>query len=135
MTAPLPHPFSVRAKLLAIRYAWQGIDYMLRTQVNAWIQIAIALVVTAAGVAFGLTPLEWVACVLGMAAVWAAEALNTAIEAVVDLASPGRHPLAGRAKDVAAGAVLVTVGAAGLVALLVFGPHLWRLTLRLTAAG
>jgi diacylglycerol kinase len=133
MTAP--HPFSVRAKLQATRYACQGIAYMLRTQVNAWIQIGIAVVVTAAGLAFGLTPLEWVACVLGMAAVWTAEALNTAIEAVVDLASPGRHELAGRAKDVAAGAVLVTVGAAGIIALVVFGPHVWRLTLRLTGAG
>jgi diacylglycerol kinase len=130
-----PHPFSLQAKLQATRYAWQGIDYMLRTQANAWIQIGIAIVVTAAGLAFGLTPLEWVACVLGMAAVWVAEALNTAIEAVVDLASPGRHALAGRAKDVAAGAVLVTVGAAGIIALLVFGPHVWRLTLRLTGAG
>lgn len=133
MTAP--HPFSLRAKLLATRYAWQGIEYMLRTQVNAWIQIGVALIVTVAGLLFGLTPLEWVACVLGMAAVWAAEALNTAIEAVVDLASPQRHPLAGRAKDVAAGAVLVTVAAAGVIALLVFGPHLWRLTLRLAGAA
>jgi diacylglycerol kinase (ATP) len=125
-----PHPFSVRAKLLAFRYAWQGIDYMLRTQVNAWIQIGIAAIVLAVGLAFGLSAVEWCVVVLAMAAVWIAEALNTALEAVVDLASPDRHPLAGRAKDVAAGSVLVAVAAAAMVGLLIFGPRLWGLVSR-----
>ena len=125
-----PHPFSVRAKLLAFRYAWQGIDYMLRTQVNAWIQIGIATIVLAVGLAFGLSAVEWCVVVLAMAAVWISEALNTALEAVVDLASPGRHPLAGRAKDVAAGSVLVAVAAAAMVGLLIFGPRLWGLVSR-----
>ena len=125
-----PPPFSVRAKLLAFRYAWQGIDYMLRTQVNAWIQIGIATIVLAVGLAFGLSAVEWCVVVLAMAAVWISEALNTALEAVVDLASPGRHPLAGRAKDVAAGSVLVAVAAAAMVGLLIFGPRLWGLVSR-----
>lgn len=122
-----PHPFSVRAKLLAFRYAWQGIDYMLRTQVNAWIQIGITAIVTVVGLLFGLSAVEWCVVVLAIAGVWVAEALNTAIEAVVNLASPGRHPLAGRAKDVAAGAVLVAVAAAALCGLVIFGPRLWAL--------
>jgi diacylglycerol kinase len=125
-----PHPFSVRGKLLAFRYAWQGIDYMLRTQVNAWIQIGIAAIVLAVGLAFGLSAVEWCVVVLAMAAVWISEALNTALEAVVDLASPERHPLAGRAKDVAAGSVLVAVAAAAMVGLLIFGPRLWDLVSR-----
>ena len=61
---------------------------------------------------------------------WIAEALNTAIEAVVDLASPERHPLAGRAKDVAAGAVVVAVAAAGVCGLIIFGPRFWALVVR-----
>jgi diacylglycerol kinase (ATP) len=123
-----PHPaYSIRGKMLAFRYAWQGIDYMLRTQANAWIQIAISLIVTITGLWFGLSAVEWCVVALAIAGVWVSEALNTAIEAVVDLASPGQHPLAGRAKDVAAGAVVVAVAAAGVCGLLIFGPRLWAL--------
>lgn len=122
-----PGQLTVRGKMQAFRYAWQGVVYMLRTQGNAWIQIAITLVVTAAGLWFGLSTAEWCAVVLAIAGVWIAEALNTAIEAVVDLASPGRHELAGRAKDVAAGAVLVSIAAAAILGLIVFGPRVWAL--------
>jgi diacylglycerol kinase (ATP) len=125
MTAP--HPLSVRGKMLALRYAWQGIAYMLRTQPNAWFQIGVWILVTAVGLAFGLTAGEWCAAVLAMALVWITEALNTAIEDVVDLVSPGRHPLAGRAKDVAAGSVLVATGASAIVGLIIFAPRFWAL--------
>jgi diacylglycerol kinase (ATP) len=125
MTAP--HPLSVRGKMLAVRYAWQGIAYMLRTQPNAWFQIGIWVVVTAVGLAWRLTPGEWCAAVLAMGLVWITEALNTAIEDVVDLASPGRHPLAGRAKDVAAGSVVFAVAVSGIIGLIIFGPRVWAL--------
>ena len=59
--------------------------------------------------------------------VWAAEALNTAIEFVVDLASPDPHPLAGKAKDVAAGAVLIASIGSAVIGGFVFGPHVLRL--------
>jgi diacylglycerol kinase len=122
-----PHPLSLRGKRLALQYAWQGISYLLRTQPNAWFQIGIWVVVTAAGLAFRLTAGEWCAAVLAMAVVWITEALNTAIEDVVDLASPGRHPLAGRAKDVAAGSVLVAVAASAIIGLIIFAPRFWAL--------
>lgn len=122
-----PHPLSVRGKMLAFQYAWQGISYMLRTQPNAWFQIGIWIVVTAVGLALGLTAGEWCAAILAMALVWITEALNTAIEAVVDLASPERHPLAGRAKDVAAGAVVVSVAASAIIGLIIFAPRFWAL--------
>jgi len=122
-----PHPLSVRGKMLALQYAWQGISYMLRTQPNAWFQIGIWVVVTAVGLALGHTAGEWRAAVLAMALVWITEALNTAIEDVVDLASPGRHPLAGRAKDVAAGSVVVAVAASAIIGLIIFGPRFWAL--------
>ena len=122
-----PHPLSVRGKMLAFQYAWQGISYMLRTQPNAWFQIGIWVVVTAVGLAFRLTAGEWSAAVLALALVWFTVALITAIVDVVDLASPGRHPLAGRAKDVAAGAVVVAVAASAIIGLIIFGPRLWAL--------
>ena len=57
-------------------------------------------------------------------AVWTAEALNTAFEFLTYVASPSFHPLAGHAKDVAAGAVLIAAIGAVVIGLLVFGPHL-----------
>ncbi len=122
-----PHPLSVRGKRLAFQYAWQGIRYMLRTQPNAWFQIGVWAIVTAVGLAFGLTAGEWCAAVLAMALVWISEALNTAIEDVVDLAPPAQHPPAGRAKDVAAGAVVMSVLASAIVGLIIFGPRFWAL--------
>ena len=64
---------------------------------------------------------------LAIGAVWSAELLNTAVEALTDLVSPEYHALAGKAKDVAAGAVLVVAAGALVVGLLVFGPPLWAL--------
>ena len=67
---------------------------------------------------------EWATLALAIALVWVAEALNTAIEALCDVASPRPHPLVRRAKDVAAAAVLCAAAAAIAVAIAVFGPRL-----------
>jgi diacylglycerol kinase len=69
--------------------------------------------------------------VLAIAAVLVAEMFNTVVEAIVDLATPEYHPLARTAKDVAAGAVLLSAILAVVVALFIFVPHLWPLALRL----
>lgn len=97
---------------------------MLRTQRNMWIHTAFSVGAVAAGLWLRLTPVEWAVIVLTMGLVWTAEFANTALEAAVDLASPDLHPLAKVAKDVAAGAVLVTAGTAVAVGLLIFGPPL-----------
>ena len=108
---------------MSVRDAARGVAVVLRTQHNAWLHAIATGVVLAAGFVVGLSRLEWCAIVLAMMAVWTAEALNTAIELVVDLASPDVHPLAGRAKDVAAGAVLISACGALVVGILVFAPH------------
>jgi diacylglycerol kinase (ATP) len=105
-------------------HAASGVAVVLRTQHNAWLHAIATGVVLVAGFVVGLSRLEWCAIVLAMMAVWTAEALNTAIELVVDLASPDVHPLAGRAKDVAAGAVLISACGAAIVGILVFAPHI-----------
>jgi diacylglycerol kinase (ATP) len=107
----------------SVVYAARGVAVVLRTQHNAWLHAIATGVVLAAGFFVGLSRLEWCAIVLAMMAVWTAEALNTAIELVVDLASPDVHPLAGRAKDVAAGAVLISACGAVVVGILVFAAH------------
>ncbi len=98
---------------------------MLRTQHNAWIHACATLIVTAMGLWLGLKPLEWAVIILVIGLVWMAEFVNTALEAVVDLASPDLHPLAKVGKDVAAAAVLVGAITSVLVGLLILGPPLW----------
>ncbi len=118
-------PLTPTARWQSVKYAARGVAVVLRTQHNAWLHAIATGVVLAAGFFVGLSRLEWCAIVLAMVAVWTAEALNTAIEIVVDLASPDVHPLAGRAKDVAAGAVLISACGAVVVGILVFAPHLF----------
>ena len=69
--------------------------------------------------------MEWCAVLFAIALVWVAEALNTALERLTDLASPEFHPLAGKAKDMAAGAVLLAVAGAVLIGIVIFGPRLF----------
>jgi diacylglycerol kinase (ATP) len=112
------------ARIASFGYAFKGIWVLLRTQPNAWIHATATVAVIVAGLLLHVKPLEWALLCLAMGMVWAAEGMNTAIESVVDLASPDRHPLAGRAKDVAAGAVLLAALFAVGVAAFVFVPHL-----------
>lgn len=98
---------------------------MLRTQRNTWIHAAASLVVLVLGGWLGLQALEWAVIILAITMVWMAEFLNTALEAVVDLASPQQHPLAKVGKDVGAAAVMLVAVAAVVIGLLVLGPPLW----------
>lgn len=104
--------------------AVHGVLYTLRTQRNTWIELAAAALVVSAGVWLRITPLEWAVLALTIGLVLGLEAVNSALEAVVDLLSPGYHPLARVAKDCAAGAVLLAVFASLGVAAAIFGPPL-----------
>ncbi len=114
----------IRARARSFRFAFRGVGTMLATQHNAWIHTAAVVVVVTAGLGFGVARLEWLAITLAIVAVLTAEALNTAFEALCDVASPEFHPLVERAKDVAAGAVLISAIGAVVVAALIFGPRL-----------
>ncbi len=107
-------------------HAFSGWWYVIHTQRNAWLHLAIAAAVFGVSFWLRLPGRDWAVIVLTTAMVFAAEFLNTAIEAVVDLASPQRHPLAKIAKDVGAGAVLLTAIAAVIIGLLVLAPPLWE---------
>jgi diacylglycerol kinase len=107
-------------------YAFAGIGYCLRTQRNFRIHLLAAGAVVVVGALLGLAAVEWAILALTVTMVLAAEMVNTVIEATVDLASPGYHPLAKVAKDVAAGAVLVTALGAVVIGVCIFAPHLLR---------
>ena len=116
--------FTVISRIRSVRFALRGICWMLRSQHNAWIHAAATLVAVTAGAIFRIDAHEWLVIALAIMAVWTAEALNTAFEALCDVASPDFHPSVERAKDVAAGAVLISAIGSVLVAVLIFGPRL-----------
>lgn len=116
--------FSLRGRIRSIESALNGIAIMMRTQHNAWIHAAATVVVFVAGTAFSVSIEEWRWLILAIAFVWTAEAFNTALECLTDLASPAFNPIAGRAKDVAAGAVFIAAIGAACIGVTVFGPHL-----------
>ncbi len=107
-----------------------GIGHLLRTQRNARIEILIGAIVCRLAGWLGITRLEWAVLLLTIGLVLAVEGLNTAIENVVDLASPEVHPLAKAAKDIGAGAVLITAVASVAVGLVILGPPLWHRLVR-----
>src|SRR3954466_3450652 len=136
MIAPPPKPSQPRAAgseqvhmraatvASSFRYAFAGLRYLLWTQRNAKIHTAIGLAAVALGFVLGIDRNEWLTLTLMITIVLAAEGINTAIEAAVDLASPTYHPLAKIAKDVGAGTVLLTAVASVIVGMLLFLPHL-----------
>jgi diacylglycerol kinase (ATP) len=120
--------FTIAARIKSISYALAGIATMLRTQHNAWIHLAATAAVVLLAFWFAISTVEWLALILAIVAVWSAEALNTALELLCDVASPEFHPLVKQAKDVAAAAVLIAAAGAIAVGLLIFGPRLLALT-------
>ncbi|MFQ5398659.1 MAG: diacylglycerol kinase family protein [Anaerolineae bacterium] len=116
------------SRMRSFRFAFAGWWYVIRTQHNAWIHAVISIAVAGLALWLRLSRLEWAVLILTMMAVWMAEFMNTAIEAVVDMIAPEYHPLAKVAKDVAAAAVLVGAVGAVLIGLLLMGmPLLQRL--------
>ncbi len=105
---------------------------MLRTQHNTWIHAIATVGVIVTGLTCGLTTIEWCLIVLSIVSVWTAEALNTALEYLTDVASPDFHPIAGKAKDIAAGAVLLSAIGAVAIGLFIFGPHALNCTKAVT---
>jgi diacylglycerol kinase len=121
-----PDQSHLTRRILSFRYAFEGWAYVLRTQHNAWIHGAATIAVVILAFWLDISRLEWSILVLTIALVWTAEFVNTAIEVIVDLVSPEEHPLAKKAKDIAAGAVLVSAFTAVIVGLLILGPPLWQ---------
>lgn len=104
--------------------AARGLWWLLTSQPNARIHALAAVLVVALGAWLDLTPGEWCAVLLAIGMVGTAEAFNTALEVLADQLHPEQHPLIGRAKDLAAGAVLIASLAAAAVGALVFAPKL-----------
>ena len=112
----------MRRLIKSFGYAFSGIAYTTRTQLNFQIHLVAILVVALAGWYFKLTTSEWLWVILAIGLVLVAELVNTAIEILVDLVSPGFNEKAGKVKDVAAGAVVIAAIIAILIGALIFIP-------------
>lgn len=111
----------MRKYLRSFGYAFEGIIAASKEQ-NMKSHVLSAIIVILAGYFTGLSRIEWYIVLLLIALMLALEMINTAIERVVDLASPDIHPLAKQAKDIAAGAVLVFALFSAIIGLLIFLP-------------
>lgn len=114
-------------RLKSFVYAWNGIKILFHSQTNARFHAIAAVVAILLGAALGLNSVEWIALAFTIAFVLVLEAINTSLELLTDLVSPEYHPLAGKVKDVAAGAVLIGAIAAILIGTILFLPKLMQL--------
>jgi diacylglycerol kinase (ATP) len=116
----------ITSRITSFGHAFHGWAYVIKNEKNAWIHAIATIFVVIVATWLNVPLRDWAMLVLTVAMVWAAEFLNTAIEAVVDLASPVHHPLAKVGKDVGAAAVLIAACAAVVIGLLILGPPFWH---------
>ena len=127
---PEPHTGFWRGRGKSFACALRGIAVLLRTQTNARIHLLATVLVVAAGFLFRISRGEWVPLMFAISIVWIAEAVNTAIEALADRITRENDDAIRRAKDVAAGAVLLAAITAAIIGLLILGPHAWAFVRR-----
>lgn len=118
-----PARFSLLARVKSFAYAFQGVAFMLRTQHNAWLHAAATLGVIALALYCDVSAGDWRWLIVAMSMVWVGETLNTAVEYVCDVLSPDFHLAVKRAKDIAAGGVLIAAVAAVLIGIITFWPY------------
>lgn len=117
----------IRTRVRSFKYAWQGIIVSFRSEANLKIHLIIALLVIVCGFLFKISVQEWLICIICFGLVISMELMNTVVETLVDYISTDLHPLAGKAKDIAAGAVLVSAILAAIAGLIIFVPKAWIL--------
>lgn len=118
-----PARFSAVGRLKSFAYAIDGIAFMLRTQHNAWLHAVATIAVIALAIFLDVSASDWRWLIAAMATVWVAETINTAVEYVCDVVSPGYNEAVKRAKDIAAGGVLLAAIGAFAIGLLTFLPY------------
>ncbi len=126
-----PHQQSQKSEwskfIAGFGHAFIGLWYALRTQRNARVHVSIAILALLLAIILRISAVEFAMVFVAITSVFIAEMFNTVFELCIDLASPEYHPLAKIAKDVAAGAVLLSAILSVVIGSFVFGPHLWRL--------
>jgi len=123
----LCRPFSIAARVRSFQHAGRGLRFLLRCEHNAWLHLAATGAVIGAGLALRIEIADWRWIIAALVWVWSTEALNTAVEQICNLVSPGPDERVRSIKDIAAGAVLVSAVGAALVGGFTFGPYVAKL--------
>lgn len=121
---PIPAQFSWAARARSFAYAGRGLICAVREEHNARLHLAAAVLVTALGITLQFTAAEWARIIFAVALVFIAELLNTALEHLCDVISPDPNASIGKAKDIAAAAVLIAAVAACAVLATILLPRL-----------
>lgn len=121
--------FSIIARVRSVNHAIRGIKILLKTTHNFWVHLFFAILAIYLGIILHISHIEWIAIVFVIGLVLVVEALNTAFEVDIDLTSPEYNPYARDIKDVAAGAVLLSVIISCVVGLIIFLPKIIELYL------
>ena len=116
--------FTLRKRLRSFGYAFHGIRLLITQEANAWIHCFAAVCVVVAGFFFGISMSEWIAVIFAIGMVLAAEAVNSAIEALADRVTQEYDEAIKRTKDLASGAVLILAIAAAIIGCIVFIPKI-----------
>ncbi|MDQ3244947.1 MAG: diacylglycerol kinase family protein [bacterium] len=119
--------FSIVARIKSSTHAWRGLGILIKTTHNFWGHLFFSLLAIYLGFILSLSLIEWLFIILSIFIVFITEALNTAFEIDIDLTSPQYHPYARDTKDIAAGAVLLSVFLAIIVGMVIFLPKIWIL--------
>lgn len=117
--------FSIIARIKSSTHAWRGLSILFKTTHNAWLQVFFGLLAVYLGFIINISSTEWLFIVFAIGLVLTTEALNTAFEIDINLTSPEYHPYARDTKDIAAGAVLISVILSIIVALIIFLPKIF----------
>lgn len=115
----------IKERIASFGYAFEGIFEVIKSQANFKVHFLAAFLVISAGFYFSISTKEWCLIMGSIFAVLSAETFNTAIEHLTNLVSPDYHILAKKAKDAAAGAVLLIAIGAAIIGMLIFLPKLW----------
>jgi len=119
----MSRPSFIKSRYNSFRFAFKGMSAVFRYEPNMHLHVLASLAVLVMAYLFEVTRVEWCLLILCIGIVWMAEIFNTAIETLTDLVSPERNPLAGKTKDMAAGAVLMAALMAAAVGLIIFIPY------------
>lgn len=117
-------PFSIRERIKSFKYTFQGFWSLVKDEHNFRIHLAASIIVVSAGILLKVSKTDWCWLTLCIGTVLVAESFNSAIERLVDLKQPEQDPLAGKIKDMAAAAVLITATTAAVIGVIIFWPYL-----------
>ncbi len=115
---------TLEKRILSFKYAFKGIFFFLKSETNAKIHCVIALFIIIFGFLLKISNTEWCLVILSIGFVLTIEAINTAIEKIIDFISPEYHKIAEIVKDVAAGSVLISAITAAIIGIIIFLPKI-----------